>query len=275
VNVARVLTTLGGTAKLVQIVGGRSGRFLTETLDKEGVPHHSIGAEDDAPTRTCLTLLPEDSPATEIVEEAAPLSPHDAALLMAACKNALWEARAVCCSGSLPQGVRETFYAELVREAHTLNLPVVVDGQKAPLREALREKPFLVKPNREEAATTLGFSLTGNPEADAQTAVQALVEAGAEWALVSMGSKGALLGNATEQWRILSPRVQAINPIGSGDSLAAGFLFAYSEQGLDVPSAVAWGTAVAAANCLTPTSGVVRPDDVQRLLPQVVYERLE
>ncbi|GAB4467800.1 MAG: 1-phosphofructokinase family hexose kinase [Armatimonadaceae bacterium] len=273
INVARVLTTLGGSAKLVQILGGRSGHYLAETLDAEGVPHHSVWAEDDAPTRTCLTILPDDGPATELVEEAPPVSPHDVSLLAAACKTALLEARAVCCSGSLPAGAPETFYADLVREGRSLGIPVVVDGQKGPLREALREKPFLVKPNREEAAATLNLTVSGDAEADARAAVRALTEAGAEWALVSMGKAGSLLGNGAELWRIVSPTVNAVNPIGSGDSLAAGFLYAHFEQSFTVPDAVVFGTACAAANCLTATSGVLRPDDVQQLISQVQLEK--
>src|SRR5690242_2287247 len=87
VNVARVVTLLGEQARLVQILGGGSGRFVAETLDREGVPHHTIWDEDDAPTRTCLTILPDDGPATELVEEARPLSVHDLSLIRAACKT--------------------------------------------------------------------------------------------------------------------------------------------------------------------------------------------
>jgi fructose-1-phosphate kinase PfkB-like protein len=45
-------------------------------------------------------------------------------------------------------------------------------------------------------------------------------------------------------------------------------------RGLPVPEAVAYGTACAAANVLTPTSGVLRLEDVTRLQPQVMLTRL-
>lgn len=274
VNVARVLTTLGASARLVTILGGDSGRYMERTLEKEGVPMQAIWDEDDAPTRTCLTILPADGPATELVEEVRPISTHDLALIRAACSTALLEARALCCSGSQPAGVPESFYAELVREAKAAGIPAVVDAQKGPLRAALAERPFLVKPNREETAATLGLTLTDDPVSDAHAAVVALTEAGAEWALVSMGRAGAILGNGAEFWRLIPPAVEAINPIGSGDSLTAGFLAAHIGRGLEVPEAVAFGTACAAANCLTLTSGVVRPEDVNRLLPEVGVSQL-
>jgi tagatose 6-phosphate kinase len=273
VNVARVVRLLGEQAKLVQVLGGESGRFVAVALDREGILHTTLWAEDDAPTRTCTTLLVADGPTTELVEEAAEVSPHDAALLLATAKTTLLEAKALCLSGSLPRGVPETFYADLVREAHSLGIPTLVDGQKGPLRAALAERPFLVKPNREEAAATLGLRLSGDAEADARVAVTALVAAGAQWALVSMGASGSLLGDGTSLWRIRPPAVDVVNPIGSGDSLAAGFAVAQFLRGLLVPEAVAYGTACAAANVLTPTSGVLRLEDVTRLQPQVILMR--
>lgn len=272
VNVARVATTMGAPVLLVQTMGGETGRWVAAQLEREGIEHQTVWADDDAPTRTCTTLLTENGPTTELVEEAARIEPHDVSLLFAACENGLLNARAVCLSGSLPSGVPADFYAQICQRARALSVPVVVDAQKAPLAQALAERPFLVKPNREEAAATLGFTLTGDAYTDAQTAVRNLIEAGAQWALVSLGADGALLGDGQQWWRVTPPQVAAVNPIGSGDSLAAGFLVGHFARGLSVPEAVRFGTACAAANCLSPTSGVVSPADVERLLPQVGLE---
>ena len=276
VNVARVVTRLGGDARLVQILGGESGRWVGETLDREHIPHHTVWAYDDAPTRTCTTLLTEGGPTTELVEEARGVEPHDVVLLTTTYRNALWDwdALGVCLSGSLPPGIAPDFYAHIVDDSDALGIPCVVDAQGAPLRAALARGPFLVKPNREEAAATLDFPLTGDAERDARTAIAGLTTAGAQWALVSLGRDGSLLGNGTDLWRITPPTVEAINPIGSGDSLAAGFLVAHIERGMSVPEAVGFGTACGAANCLTDTSGVVEVRDVERLWAGVRVERV-
>lgn len=269
VNVARVVTLLGGESKLVHCLGGDTGRWVAQMLDRDGVAHDTIWLPDDAPTRTCTTLLGDNAPATELVEEAPPVAPNDVAALEAAVQQHLPSARALCCSGSFPPGVPEDFYARLVTRANEAGVPALIDAQRAPLRAVLAARPFLVKPNREEAAATLGITLSGDAEHDARKAIDALTQAGARWALVSLGATGSLMGDAdNHRWRITSPRVEAVNPIGSGDSLAAGLLRALV-QGMAVPEAAAWGTACAAANCLTPTSGVVRLADVAALLPSI------
>lgn len=269
-NVARVVTLLGGESLLVQFLSGDTGRFIARTLDCERIASATIWTEDDAPTRTCITLLSDDeTPPTELVEEARAVSKGEIAALEATVRRHLPEARALGLSGSFPPGVPDDLYARLIEAAHAADVPTVVDAQRAPLRAALAARPLLVKPNREEATATLGFPLTGDAEADARTATDALVGAGAAWALVSMGAPGSLLreGATGRLWRVEPPRVKAVNAIGSGDSLAAGLLHALAE-GSTVPEAALFGTACAAANCLTLTSGVIHPEDVTDLRPQ-------
>jgi fructose-1-phosphate kinase PfkB-like protein len=90
-----------------------------------------------------------------------------------------------------------------------------------------------------------------------------------------MGATGSYLSNGQDDiWFVGPPEVTVVNPIGSGDSLAAGFTVAHFLRGLPVPEAVAYGTACAAANVLTATSGVLRPEDVDRLLPEVTLSRV-
>ena len=270
VNVARVISLLDGAPHLVQIVGGDSGRFIAHALDKQGIANTSVIVQNDAPTRTCSTLLAAGQSPTELVEEVSPIVDADIAAVRSAARPLLPHSRALCLSGSFPAGVPARFYADLIHEANALGVITIVDAQKAPLAEALKERPFLVKPNVDEAFATLGLTRTGSDEADAATAVTALREEGSVWALVSMGKAGSLLGGEGGLWHITPPTVDAVNPIGSGDSLTAGLVYAHIRLGKPIPEAAVFGTACAAANCLALTSGVIAPKDVHRLLPEVV-----
>ena len=267
-NAARVAAALGSPTLLATFLGGDSGRFVAGELEAEGVEREIIWSED-APTRTCSTLISADSRITELVEEARPVSRKDAAKLEDVVRRHLPEAEALCLIGSLPPSVPEDFYARLTRAADEASVPVLVDAQGSPLQRVLDARPFLVKPNLEEATATLDLSPGGDEGKDSRAAVGALLERGARWALVSTGEGGSLLGDDSGGlWRIVPPELEAVNPIGSGDSLAAGLLHSLV-GGSSVPEAAAYGTACAAANVLTPTAGVVRLEDVEKLLPEV------
>ena len=271
-NAARVATTIGGHAMMATFLGGDPGRFVAAELEASGIGYEASWVQ--GPTRTCITLIPDDGPVTELVEEAPEVSEEAVAGLEEIVARRLDEAELLCLTGSLPPGVPDSFYARLIRRAREADVPAFVDAQKALLRNALVEGPYLVKPNLDETAAAFGLALGDDVEADTEAAVVALTGAGAEWALVSTGVTGAVLGNSSGgRWRLEPPRVEAVNPIGSGDSLAAGLAVAFA-RGEAVPEAAAFGTACAAANVLTATSGVVRVEDVERLRSGVRLIRL-
>lgn len=264
VNVARVLDTLGNDVLLAHPLGGDSGRYVEEAL-----PLAQFVLPVSRPTRTCTTLLTDTGITTELVEEAAPLTEEEVEQLLDALIGWLPRVVAVALCGSLPPGVASNFYARIATQAREHNTAVFLDAQKEPLRLALAAGVFLAKPNRQETIAALGLPT----ETDALACAEALRAAGAQNALVSDGRAGSLLLTDSGAWRVLPPLVDAVNPIGSGDSLLAGVMakgwFTLT------PEAVAYGTACAAANCLSLTSGVVQRDDVERLLPQVRLEPVQ
>jgi fructose-1-phosphate kinase PfkB-like protein len=98
-----------------------------------------------------------------------------------------------------------------------------------------------------------------------------VVALGAHWVVVTQGKDGVVASDGQRFWRVRSPRVAAVNPIGSGDALAAGLASAIS-RGQRMPDACRLGVACGAANAMTLTPADVRADDVAELLQRVEIE---
>ncbi|MEO6434978.1 MAG: PfkB family carbohydrate kinase, partial [Tepidisphaeraceae bacterium] len=130
-------------------------------------------------------------------------------------------------------------------------------------------RPFLVKPNRAELAKTLDISI--ELDAALRDAIKRLIAMGPAWAIVTQGKDGAIVSDGSRFWRVRSPKIVAVNPIGSGDSLAGGLACALS-RGQQMPEAAKLGIACGAANAMTLLPGHVRPDDVAALTEQIVLE---
>ena len=169
-------------------------------------------------------------------------------------------------SGSLPPGLPDDAYAELVDLGHAHEARVVVDADGAVLRGALRSGPDLVTPNRAELARATGTR-------DVAAGVAALRDLGARDVLVSCGADGlVLMPEQGSGWHARLPAPLSGNPTGAGDALVAA-LAARPGQRLDlaaasVQDAVTWS----AAAVLQPIAGEIDPDDVARLAPQVLME---
>lgn len=270
VNVAKVLAVLGAHPILTGFLGGQRGDRLRALLTGQGIDLEFVPVA--APTRECVTVIDESAGTqTELVDESRPVNPADYERLLAILRRRIGDCRAAVMSGTLTPGGPAEFYRQCTQIAHAAGAIAVVDAQGVPLAEALPAEPDLVKPNRAELAATVGRDL---PDAAAvMSAMEELCRRGARRVIVTAGKEPTLAVERGELWRIRSPRVAVVNPIGSGDAFTAG-LVARLLQGADLGEACRWGCAAGAANALTGLAGEVHREDVERLAREVVVERL-
>ena len=226
---------------LLSCGGGWSLPAMQQDLSREGLTQQWI--ETEAPTRVCTTVLDlQRHETTELVENAYPVTPAELARFQEAFATAAEQAEVVVLSGSLPAGVPVSYYYDLVRRAGGR---VVLDARGPELMQALEWRPFLVKPNREELAQTLGRSLSTDDELLA--GMRELVQHGARWVLVTQGADAVWLVSAAEAYRWTPPTVPVVNPIGCGDCLTAGVAAAL-DRGWGMVEAVRLGLATATDN---------------------------
>jgi tagatose 6-phosphate kinase len=270
VNAARVLHALGMEVLATGFLGGDAGKFMRSDLDRAGIAHDFL--EVIAPTRLCITLLDErGGTATELIEESASVEPRAYVRLLREVDANLWRAKAIILSGSLPPDAPADFYADCVRKAADERVPVVLDARGQPLLSALPCKPFIVKPNRQELAETVGTAIDSDEALHA--AMRKMVELGAQWVAVTLGKEGAILSNGDDFWRIRAPAVKAVSAIGSGDSFAAGLAAGIAQQE-DTPQACALATACGVANAMTSRAGHVNLSDIKTLLARIQVEHV-
>jgi 1-phosphofructokinase len=210
--------------------------------------------------RTNLTITEADGTTTKLNEPGAAL---DAAALdalsrsvVAHAANASW----VVLSGSLPPGVPDRWYADIVARLAAAPCRVAVDTSERPL-EALAAgfglaAPDVIKPNAEELAGLVGASAEGLEQAAAQgdptpvvTAANQLIDRGANAVLVTLGAAGAVLVDRTGSWMATPPPITPRSTVGAGDSSLAGYVRASvdgAEPARRLQMAVAYGSAAAA-----------------------------
>jgi 1-phosphofructokinase family hexose kinase len=249
-NAARALHHFGAPGKALTVVGGVPGEEVRRDFARLGVAARWV--EVATPTRVCTTVVEAARrTATELVPEAGAVSDAERAAFLAAYGDEAAVAAVAVLIGSLPAGTPAGFYRELL--ARTPG-KAVLDARGPELLEALHEKPFLVKPNRDELQRTLGRALPGAP--DLFDAMREMNERGAEWVVITDGANPVHVRGHGRLYRLGTPRVSVVNPIGCGDCLAAGTAWAVY-RGLGPVDAIRYGLAVAA-------------DKLGRLLPGLV-----
>ena len=264
-NVARMATQLGAKPELVGFAGGANGQLLEEMLTHEGVAFEHVQVEGE--TRICQTLLEAGNPeSTELVEEMPPISSKEwkrmAELFQSLELSGAW----VPMAGKLPAGAPLDAYAQLAKIAAGQGGRVILDAPGEPLLLALEHKPFMVKINDSELLQTLGGD-------DLLAACGELIERGAQSVLITRGSRTAFFVDKFQTLEIFPPKIEAVNPVGSGDAVTAGMAVELARGGT-LAEVVATGMACGAANALNLVSGLLKLEDVARLRTAVRVEEI-
>jgi 1-phosphofructokinase len=256
VNVARALTLAGLDA--VAVLPAPTNDALVAALQATAMPFRCVPTA--AAVRINTAITEHDGTTTKLNEPGATLDTAALDALTAAVVNAAENASWVVLSGSLPPGVPDSWYADMVALLAPFPCHVAVDtsdGALAALVDSFdRAAPDLIKPNAEELASVLGFSpqaleaavAQGDPEPVVSAARQ-LVDRGVGAVLATLGSAGAVLVDNTGSWMATPPPIVPRSTVGAGDASLAGYIRA--EVGGAVPPqrlqmAVAYGSAAAA-----------------------------
>ena len=243
-NVGLALTQLGASVRTLSLIGsGAAGDATRRDMSALGVDVRWI--ESSARQRVCTTLLDrETGQTTEIVENSAPASETE----LIAFESALAEeadtsnAEFLILSGSLPIGTPKEFFAKLLGRVRT---PAILDIRGEELLAALPHRPLVIKPNREELGLTVRRELSTDD--DVWQAMSEMNARGAEWVVVTNGSREVFASRGEERLRFQPPRVSVVNPIGCGDCFTAGLAWSL-QRGEEMPAAIRAGIAAAAQN---------------------------
>lgn len=241
-NAGMGVHTLGAPARVLATVGGPPVAEIERELAGVGCAYRWVVTR--SATRVCTTLVDRATGTiTELVENGRPVEADELEAFRRAYAEEAARASRVILIGSLPAGAPPSFYRDLLDRTPC---PALLDFRGQELLGCLDRRPLLVKPNREELARTLARSL--ETDAELLGAMRELNRRGAAWVLITAGHSAAWLTSERETYRFSPPRVdRVVNPIGSGDALAAGVSVAL-EEGRSMPEAVRFGMACAAEN---------------------------
>lgn len=262
VNVARVLTRLGGHCVSVCPTGGPSGHWLEKRMRDEGLDSVFLPITDE--TRVSFTVHEHSTGAEfRFVMPGPHLSEAEWQAALQHLEGLAPFPAIVVASGSLPPGVPTDFYARLARLCRSRGSRLVLDTSGPPLAGALAEGVYLFKPNLRELAELAGRPLQ-TPEQWQAAARQLVLDGRAEVVALTLGHLGALLVTGDAMWSAPPLDIPVASAVGAGDSFVGGLVWGL-QQGLALEQAFRWGIAAGSATLLSAGTALCKPDDVRRL----------
>lgn len=231
VNVARALALAG--LDVVAVLPARPGDPILAGLRDIGLNVYAVPVK--GAVRTNLAITEPDGTTTKINEPGSAMEPANIDALTRAVLECARSAQWVVLSGSLPPGMPDGWYADMVAALRSNPSKIAVDTSDSPLAALAhhldRAAPDLVKPNAEELAGLAGVTAQSLESAMARgdagpvvTAAQRLIARGVGAVLTTLGAAGAVLVNADGAWLATPPPITPRSTVGAGDSALAGYV---------------------------------------------------
>lgn len=263
INISRMLKRLGTETSCILTSGGDTGKYLTDLLIKETIRPKIIPVK--AWTRENLSVVDTQSnlqyrfgmPGNKLSKKE-----------LDAIKNLLTEnvnsEDILVLSGSLSKKMPADYYAQLIKLFADKNVKIIVDTSGSPLKEALKENVFLMKPNQRELAQLAGkdFLYTAEQEAIAIELVNAKK---AQYVVVSLGARGAFLACDEGVFYKSTPSVKVKSTIGAGDSMVAGLIFGI-QNNFPPEKILKWGVACGVATTMSEGTNLGTKENIDAVL---------
>ncbi|OKL43338.1 1-phosphofructokinase [Pseudovibrio exalbescens] len=228
INVASFLNIMGHEVAAAGLLGADNDGLFRRHFEATGIA--DICTRVPGETRTNIKILsPDTNQVTDLNLPGITVAPAElerVKLAVETMKPQGLQWLGLC--GSLPKGLPDTTYRDLIRWAHDHGLRTVLDASGRSLEVALNVRPDIIKPNNHELGEILGTPLTTRDEV--ARAARDLASDGIRLVAVSMGADGAVLStrNATVHAQAQAPNV--ISTVGAGDAMVSGLVISQLEE---------------------------------------------
>lgn len=269
-NVSKPAAVAGAEVVATGFVGGHAGNYIEASLKDYHVKSAFYHLESES--RSCINIWDEKNCVqTEFLEPGFTVTESEFQGFVEEFKELVKQADVVAMSGSVPKGLDGTAYQKLVKVVKDAGKKVILDTSGKLLEMGIAACPTMIKPNIDEIRMLTGKEC--NEIGEIIEAAKEIHARGVEVVAVSLGADGSLAVSDEGVFRAIVPRIDAVNTVGCGDSMIAGFALGFAE-GLGIEETLRKASAISAAAALREETGYFVMEDMKRLYPQIKIEKM-
>lgn len=273
INVSIILQQLGYESAAMGFLAGFSGEYIRDTLRRLKLTTNFVNVIGES--RTDIYVVDEVGHMETGIAEPGPYVTEEAlGRFMKNFERMLSRARLVYIGGSLPPGVPQDAYKDLILRCKAAKVPVFLDASGPALTSALEACPMAVKFDHRFLFSTLGYPM-GSID-DILNLVSEIHDNGVEWSVTTYRMVGNIFYTPQGIYMVdiaREEREQMISLLAIGDALMAGLIVAILE-GMDVEKAIRFAQACSLEDTLHVKKGIRGRHMVESLMPKITVEKL-
>ncbi|AUJ24821.1 1-phosphofructokinase [Virgibacillus dokdonensis] len=217
VNVSVMLNKMGIPNTALGFIGGFTGHFIKEELEKLGIATDFI----EVAGNTRINVFINADEEYKIVNQ-GPSIPQEAMHQLLDKIANIPTGSTLIVSGSLPKGVDDQVLITIAQICDRNHVKLVLDSSSTVVLETLAYEPYLLKPNEDELAHLFGEQSLSEEQIIAYG--KELIERGARHVIISRGEEGAVYLDGQQVLKASSPKGKVVNTACAGDALLASYI---------------------------------------------------
>jgi len=274
VNVSVLLNRLGVETSAMGFIAGYKGHTLEDLLHAQKITTNFVWTDGESRTNAIIVEQGQETQPIEVNALGPVISKNALSRFMKRYANALRRSDCLMCGGSLPPGLEDDFYGQLLQAAHEKKIKTILYTSDVPFDRACQQGPWMVKPDMRERTEVLGKVVQTREEA--HRAGCDLLKTGSQIVIMAheltrpVASQLVITNEGT--WDFGARSATLKNRVGAGDAFVAG-MFYKLQRGRSVAEAGRFGMAASIATSESSTI-VASRSDIERAMKRVVEERL-
>ena len=271
INVAKAIESLQCPVYALGFVGRQSLNPFNELKsDLLHVDYTTV----DGKTRTNITLFDSSrAQETHIRTSGFSVTEADCQKLIDRIDAHAWKGDVVVLAGSLPVGARQDLYQVIIELCHKKLAIPLLDSSGESLKQGIKARPYLIKPNQRELEEVVGKTL--HDEKDIVEAARTIVAQGVSMVVVSRSEQGiiAVFDRSAQAIYVEAPFGEIASKIGCGDAMVAGLAVAKA-KGYEPLAALELGVVCGTANLFSLEPGRFEREYAEKISRRVINRAL-
>lgn len=260
INVSKCVHALGGETVATGFVGGLAGKMIETALTEMGIIHSFVPIDGETRTNVKVVDLKNEGSVTEFNEPGPEITKANMDALQKKLENLAGPSTIFTFSGSVPASVDPEIYGYFTKRLSKKQATVFVDASGPLLAEAIKAKPFLVKPNVRELCKCFAVP-RGATEEQLIELGQRVLDMGVNTCVISRGHSGAIFMDHYQTFKTNGIQVHSHSTVGAGDAMLGALAYGL-DMDLPYEECATLAIATSAGACTTlgtkpPSRGLV------------------
>jgi len=263
INIAVILNRLGHDTIVSGFLGGLAGEFIEGSLGSQGISVAFQTIQEN--TRSNVIVLERDGRTTLVLEPGPTVSPSEVERLLSTYEKTIYDCDTVIFAGSLPPGVPEDIYADMITLAKAKGIYTVLNTRGEAFAAGVRAGPDLVKPDMRLDTELLGVN-SATPSGRRELADR-LFDLGVKTVAISFRHFNHAIYTEREAFELTVER-PAGSSVVAGDAFLGGFIDAIKRNRSPVDAAI-WGMSAGLAVRVNPEKRWATQDELEALASEI------